>query len=410
MAKTIVFDHKEKTRVPFLRGILTRSLQDAGLTFSQAYELASTIRTELVDVDEISSIDLRKRVAKRLASLHGESFRDAYLTPAAVPAPVLGRSQDDQVSAFSRGYHVRYLQSCGLTLAEADPITAKVYERLLTQGVVEISSRDLSLMTYRTLLDVYGNKVAKRYAVWAEFQQSGRQLILLIGGTIGSGKSTISTEAAHRLGVVRTQSTDMLREVMRMMIPERLLPVLHTSSFNAWEALPFGDSPEPERLLVEGFQSQAELLSVPCEAVLNRALREKVSMILEGVHVLPSLMDRLPRDDDAIVICLMLAVLSPSELRKRIRGRGVHAPQRRAKRYLKHFESIWQAQSFLLNEADRYEVPIVSNVSKEDATQHVMAVINRALSRQFDGCAEKVFGWSSKPGDKGKSPKGGRND
>ena len=34
----------------------------------------------------------------------------------------------------------------------------------------------------------------------------------------------------------------MLREVMRTMIPQRLLPVLHASSFNAWQELPvYGD-------------------------------------------------------------------------------------------------------------------------------------------------------------------------
>ena len=32
-------------------------------------------------------------------------------------------------------------------------------------------------------------------------------------------RSTISAEIAHRLDIVRTQSTDMLREVMRLMFP-----------------------------------------------------------------------------------------------------------------------------------------------------------------------------------------------
>ena len=38
--------------------------------------------------------------------------------------------------------------------------------------------------------------------------------------------------------IVRAQSTDMLREVMRTMVPQRLLPVLHTSSFVAWKEMP----------------------------------------------------------------------------------------------------------------------------------------------------------------------------
>ena len=47
MAKILVIDAEEKTQVPFLRGILTRSLQDAGVSFETAYSLASRIREDL---------------------------------------------------------------------------------------------------------------------------------------------------------------------------------------------------------------------------------------------------------------------------------------------------------------------------------------------------------------------------
>ena len=48
MAKLHVVDPTDNTRVPFLRGILTRSLQDAGLSFADAYEVASRIAVETV--------------------------------------------------------------------------------------------------------------------------------------------------------------------------------------------------------------------------------------------------------------------------------------------------------------------------------------------------------------------------
>lgn len=179
---------------------------------------------------------------------------------------------------------------------------------------------------------------------------------------------------------------------MRMLIPETLLPVLHTSTFRAWQKLPFVDDETPRDLLItEGFQSQAELLAGPCEAVLNRALGERVSMILEGVHVRPTLLERIPKDTDAIVISVMLAVLKPKELRRRIEGRGTHAVQRRAERYLKHFDAIWQVQSFLLSEADQYEIPIIPNDKKKNASQQLMSIISAELSRQFPGELSKAF-------------------
>ncbi|MES9968340.1 MAG: hypothetical protein ABW074_13815, partial [Sedimenticola sp.] len=238
-----------------------------------------------------------------------------------------------------------------------------------------------------------GESKAKRYLVWREFIHSGRPLLLLFGGTTGCGKSTIATEIAHRLGIVRTQSTDMLREVMRMMIPERLMPVIHTSSFFAWTALPApGDiENDPEGVIAEGYLSQAESLSVPCEAVIQRALRERVSMILEGVHVHPALMERMPLDTDAIVVPVMLAVLKEKQLRRRLRGRLDMAPGRAAEAHLEHFDAIWRLQSFLLSEADRAGIPIIHNDGKEATIQQCVETIMDALSGHFFTSPDLVF-------------------
>ena len=52
-------------------------------------------------------------------------------------------------------------------------------------------------------------------------------------GDRGSGKSTIATQLAARLGIVRVVATDAIREVMRSMLSPELMPTLHTSSFQA---------------------------------------------------------------------------------------------------------------------------------------------------------------------------------
>ncbi len=392
MAKTIVVNKYENTRVPFLRGILTRSLQKAGLGFDEAYEVASDVREKIADTPEITCDELRETVLADLEPKYEAAIVSRYRSPPVALETILVRDQH-QVAPFSRGRHRQSIESSGSTAAEATAVTTKVYESLLKHGIRELGSGQLAHLTYQVLSEDYGDEAAHRYVVWNEFLHSGRPLLLLIGGTIGCGKSTIAAELSHRLDIVRTQSTDMLREVMRTMMPEQLVPVLHTSSFKAWKNLPFVEDDAPrERLITEGYQSQAELLAVPCEAVLNRALGERVSMILEGVHIRPTLIDHIPKDTDAIVICVMLAVLKPRELKKRLKGRGAHAVQRRAERYLKHFDAIWQLQSFLLSEADQFDIPIIPNEKKRNASQEITAIINEELSRQFKGKPRSVFG------------------
>ena len=65
MAKILVEDPDEGTQVPFLRGILTRSLQNSGLPFEEAYKVAAEIRRELEDTALISSQELREPVVPR---------------------------------------------------------------------------------------------------------------------------------------------------------------------------------------------------------------------------------------------------------------------------------------------------------------------------------------------------------
>lgn len=89
----------------------------------------------------------------------------------------------------------------------------------------------------------------------------------------------------------------------------------------------------------------------------------------------PAFYESLSTYADALVVPIMLAVLHREELRKRIRGRGWDVPERRAKRYLEHFDDIWRLQAFLLTEADRQHVAIIENNDQEHVFQAVMRII-----------------------------------
>jgi 2-phosphoglycerate kinase len=392
--KTIVVNSRDNEEVPFFRGILIRSLLDVGLSFEEASELATTIRDDLASTRKITSAALQDRVSRLLKGRLDKEALGQYYFPSVAPSRILVTSLSGSVSAFSRGRHARYLQSAGMKAEKAEYTTELIYAQLIAAGIASVSTCELGYVTYLCLQQEVGRKAAKRYLVWSEFQRSSRPLILLIGGTVAAGKSTIATEIAHLLEIVRIQSTDMLREVMRMMVPKRLLPVLHTSSFNAWKTLPIQDKEDRDRdqLVAEGYSSQAELLAVPCEAVLQRAVEEGVPIILEGVHVHPNLMEYATSDEDVIRVYIMLAILKSKKLKSRLRGRGVEVPQRIAKRYLDNLESIWSLQSYLLSEADRCDVPIITTEDKEMAVLQIIQQVNAELARHFSGSVEQVFG------------------
>jgi len=393
MAKIWVTNNSGSTRVPFLRGILTRSLLEAGLAFDAAYKASSVLRQRLNGTHQISRDKLRKRVAEYLEDKHGAKVRAVYEARGQQVFAVQVRGANGDLSPFSRPQLLRCLESCGLSEDQASAVVNGVVQGLNDRRLQEISSRDLGRITYERVRRELGEVMAHRYLVWVDNLRSGRPLVLLIGGATGTGKSTVATEVAHRLGIVRTQSTDMLREVMRMMIPKRLLPALHASSFNAGLTLPSAATgkSDPDALLTEGYLTQSELLSLPCEAVVQRALKEHVSVILEGVHLHPSLLQKVKVGKRATVVMVMLALLDPDQLRARLAGRVLEIPERAVSGYLSELDRIWQLQSFLLSEADRAGVPILINDDKEKVTNMITTSIIDELAHSFTKSPKEVF-------------------
>ena len=219
-------------------------------------------------------------------------------------------------------------------MEEAERLTHKIHDGLLELRQTRIDRDVLRDYTVNVLREEAGDKFADNYTAWHYFLKSGQPLIIMIGGTAGVGKSTLSAEIATRFNITRYQSTDMLREVMRTMVAVQLMPELHESSFNAWKALPAHQEHSPSsKRVIDGYHRQADLVEVAAEAVLQRALRENVSLLLEGVHVRPSLINKIPHDSNAIVIQIILGVTNKKQLQRQFQGRSKSSQDRRAVSY-----------------------------------------------------------------------------
>ncbi|MBT8115550.1 MAG: hypothetical protein KJP04_09220 [Arenicella sp.] len=395
MAKTFVED-LEETRIPFLRGILIHSLQDAGLEFDEASQIASEIRQQIADKSLVSTVELNQLVLDRLSSLGRDTIVNRYENRNA-PLTIQVEQQCGRINPFSRLKFRQSLETIGLKPRQASDLAQMLQEHLTKKAVKTIRSRELAMLLYRYLRQSskFGPAVARRWLVWHDFINSGRELIFLIGGTAGCGKSSTANTLASRLEIVRTQSTDMLREVMRTMIPERLMPVLHQSSFTAWKALPDLD-PDDEKVseaqLLQGYRSQADMLSLAIEAVVARATRERVSLVLEGVHIHPASMEKLQSDTNAVVIPIMLGLLKRKHLQQRISARSTNVPDRGKKHYMKNFDEIWRLQSYLLSEADGADIHIAINENRDKVFAEIMQFTIALLAKEFKGKPAKVFG------------------
>jgi 2-phosphoglycerate kinase len=213
--------------------------------------------------------------------------------------------------------------------------------------------------------------------VWRQHQDPDRPVIVLLGGTTGAGKTSIGLEVALRLGIRRVLSTDSIRQVMRIMLSQDLAPALHSSSFDAHRALGL-EAPGAVRV-VEGFLQQTAAVSVGVRAMLDRAVEEHTSLVLDGVSIVPGQIDLSAYAEDAHVISLLVARLDERAFRGHFRSRGSEGSRRGMKRYLQNFDNILEIQNHLLELAEHHNVPIVDNRSVERSVRFVIRHVVETL-------------------------------
>lgn len=371
-------------KVPFLRGILVQSLVDAGLSFKDSYQLAQVIREKLAaDAQQISTAELHRHVAHELEKRFGERVREAYDRGVDQERQILVR-KGTRTTVFSVGLMMRSLEACAIGASEALNAAQRTQQRLRDGDYEIVDHLELRRIIYQSLKEEGIPAAADRYLSWRQFRESGDPLILLLGGVPGTGKSTMASELAFRLNVVGTQSTDLMRELIRCYLGREAAPTLGYSSFEAWRGLADADAAPgasaPRSRVVTGFLSQFRAMKAGLEATIHRAVKERLDLIVDGVHVVSSELDLADIWDAALVVPIMLVVATREELAGRFAAREADQPGRSASRYLENIDAIWELQSYLVSSADSADIPLVINRTPEDTVAQIIAEISRKVA------------------------------
>lgn len=374
-----IYIEHDSVRRPFMRGILVHSLMARGLAFEDAYPAANAVRERLRGRGSVT--------VEELGSAVQEVLRDRSLTQEAVGAPLrpaIRVTMPSGEAPFSKGFLSQSLLAAAIEPNDAFDVAREIEDLLHLRGTREIDRRDLRRLAFETLERRFGARTAERYLVWRKYQEPDRPVILLLGGAAGSGKTSLSLEVAHRLGIHRVLSTDAIRQIMRIMLSEDLVPAIHASSYDAHKVL------TPPEGVIEGFLAQARSVSVGVRAMLDRAVAENASQILDGVSIVPGLIDLAPYAETAHVIFLVVATLDERAFRARFetRARKSHRP---AHRYLENFDAILKIQDHFLELADRHDIPIVDNESVDGSVLSIIKHVTETLRKVSRFDAEELL-------------------
>jgi 2-phosphoglycerate kinase len=224
-------------------------------------------------------------------------------------------------------------------------------------------------LTAAGLTDDRARELAGR---WREFEALDQPLVVLIGGGTGVGKSTIATRVAYSLGITRVSSTDFIRQVLRSVVPEAIAPELSRSSFELdLDALSHGAGRHAE------FERQAEQVMVGVRATIERAAAERMPLIIEGIHLLPELVDA-DLAGDGLLVYAVLRVEDEDDHSNRFVVRA-QASERPACRYRESLQRIRDLQDHVVATAGRTGTPVIPNGQVDAAVRDVLDLVFAAI-------------------------------
>ena len=367
--RTMVED--EQGRRPYMRGIMVHSLMARGASFEDAYQSATMIRDKLRGREVVDRAEIRSLVEEMLGE-HLEA------RPVDIPRTVDvidGRKR----TPFSKGVLAQSLLAAAIAPDEAFRSAQEIEATLHSRGVQEIERDALRELVHESL-SRNSERVAARYKVWRDFEHSDRPMILLLSGAAGVGKTSLAQEVAHRLGIARVTSTDAIRQVMRIMLSQELAPAIHASSYDAHRVI--AGIEQSEDPIIEGFRTQAGTVSIGVKAMINRAVEENTSMILEGVSIVPGLI--VPEDwaGKAHVIFMVVATLDDAAFDGRFTARAAAGSRRPEHRYLENLDAILRIQEHILELADLHGLPIVDNDSFDGSVLSILRHVTESIRKQ----------------------------
>ena len=279
---------------------------------------------------------------------------------------------------FSKGLTANAIMASGLSPGKAYSVASDLEERLIEEGRLEVQAKELRRIIYDILMEKAGEHYAANYWRYISFSSLNKPLVVLMGGSTGVGKSTIATMLANRLSIVRIVSTDAVREVMRAFFSQRLMPAIHTSSFDADSALIHPLPPEVDPV-VAGFREQSLSVLVGVRAIINRALKEGTHIIIEGAHIVPGFIapEQFP---EAFIVPLVVKVEDEKLHRSHFYIREVETQGTRPfQRYIAYFENIRKIQDYILHMAERTGTKAIECVDLDTTvSETVDYIINAA--------------------------------
>ena len=172
--------------------------------------------------------------------------------------------------------------------------------------------------------------------------------------------------------------SDFIRAVVRGIIGKEYAPALHSSSYDAYKHLRNKSRYEDYNELVSsGFDEHASYVIPALEKIIQRAITDYDDIIIEGVHLVPGLIDTDQFREYANIYFFILSSDEESH-KERFVKRAIQI--QRGGKQLDFFKENRIIHNHLLRQAEKNDVDVIKAESIDKTLDSILAIINKSCT------------------------------
>ena len=120
-------------------------------------------------------------------------------------------------------------------------------------------------------------------------------------------------------------------------------------------------------MVIAAYEEQARLICTAVTGVIERAWREELNIIIEGVHISPRQMENmLDGELRERVIQVVIDIEDENLHKERLLERKSRTRRRKYVRHLKNFADVRRLRQHIIEQAKKHDVAIIQNDKPSD--------------------------------------------
>lgn len=199
-------------------------------------------------------------------------------------------------------------------------------------------------------------------------------LSILIGGNIGTGKSTFAhllTEHLHHVNII---STGIIRSIIQTMNTQSHVPEIYRHSYQLGKLSVHPSIPEIQKA-IRGFEKQRLVIDKTIRKILKFSKTEGQQFIIDGNHVMARTIAELKKTPN--IIGLFFKTSNVNQYRVNVTG-----PTHQRQLTEKQFKIALALHNHLVAEAIKYGIPLFEYKEQNEALKYVASQVEIIIDRK----------------------------